>query len=86
MDEFQLVRDTISEKSDVNSNKVNQEIYNLEFGKYVSDKVLVKYIMGVDYEHYAIGVRYDFNNSFSLTADIDQDSKTKVGLEKRFKF
>ena len=86
LDEFQLVRDTISEKSDVNSNKVNQEIYNLEFGKYVSDKVLVKYIMGVDYEHYAIGVRYDFNNSFSLTADIDQDSKTKVGLEKRFKF
>ena len=86
LDEFQLVRDTISEKSDSGTNNTNQEIYNLEFGKYISDKVLVKYIMGVDYEHYAIGFRYDFNNSFSITADIDQDSKTKVGLEKRFKF
>lgn len=42
--------------------------------------------MGVDYEHYAMGVRYDFDNTFSITADIDQDNKSKIGLEKRFKF
>ena len=86
LDEFQLVRDTISEKADDKNNKVDQEIYNLEFGKYISDKVLLKYTMGVDYEHYAMGVRYDFDNTFSITADIDQDNKSKIGLEKRFKF
>ena len=58
----------------------------MEFGKYISDKVLLKYTMGVDYEHYAMGVRYDFDNTFSITADIDQDNKSKIGLEKRFKF
>ena len=86
LDEFQLVRDTISEKADDKNNKVDQEIYNLEFGKYISDKVLLKYTMGVDYEHYAMGVRYDLDNTFSITADIDQDNKSKIGLEKRFKF
>jgi hypothetical protein len=33
-----------------------------------------------------MGVRYDFDNTFSITADIDQDNKSKIGLEKRFKF
>ena len=84
VDEFNVVRDTLSYTE--NGSSQNREVYNLEIGKYVTDKMMLKYTTGIDHNDYYFGVRYDFNNSISLTGDIDQDNKKRFGIEARFKF
>lgn len=84
VDEFNVVRDTLSYTE--NGSNYNREVYNLEIGKYVTDKMMLKYTTGIDHEDYYFGIRYDFSNSISFTSDIDQDSKKRFGIEARFKF
>ena len=84
VDEFNVVRDTLSYTE--NGSNYNREVYNLEIGKYVTDKMMLKYTTGIDHEDYYFGIRYDFSNSISFTSDIDQDNNKRFGIEARFKF
>lgn len=83
VDEFSVVRDTLSS---TDSSSLNREVYNVEIGKYINDKTLLKYTAGVDYQSYKFGVRYDFNNRLSLTSDIDKNHDATIGIEARIKF
>lgn len=84
VDEFNVVRDTLSYTE--NGSNYNREVYNLEIGKYVTDKMMLKYTTGIDHEDYYFGIRYDFSNRISFTSDIDQDNNKRFGIEARFKF
>ena len=42
VDEFRVVRDTLV-LADENSNNFDREVYNIEIGKYVSDKLMLRY-------------------------------------------
>lgn len=86
VDEFKVVRDTLAFSGTESARNMDREVYNIEIGKYVSDKLLLKYTTGLDHDSYKFGVRYDFNSKISLTTDIDQDNKSSIGLEARFKF
>lgn len=85
VDEFNIVRDTLSRQS-VNNTTMDREVYNVEIGKYLNDKTILQYTAGVDHDAYKFGVRYEFDHRFSLTSDIDQDRNTAIGLEARIKF
>lgn len=85
VDEFSIVRDTLAIDNGAGG-KLDKEVYNLEIGKYVTDKLMLKYTTGLDYSAYRIGVRYDFNSNISLTSDWDQEDEMRIGIEARFKF
>jgi len=84
VDELNVVRDTLSSTS--SNSSLDREVYNVEIGKYINDKTMINYTAGVDHDAYKYGIRYDFNNRWSLTSNIDQDNTTVIGFEARIKF
>jgi translocation and assembly module TamB len=62
------------------------EVYNLEFSKYIGDRVEVSYSMSVNRSEYLASIRYDVTRSFSINASIDEKSSPRWGLEYRIRF
>ncbi|MBP2661613.1 MAG: hypothetical protein H6Q69_4645, partial [Firmicutes bacterium] len=92
LDEFRFVRDTTSsivKKSSTNndeSSTINEEVYNLEMSKYLTDKLLVSYVMGVDHSKNEVALRYSLSRHISLTGSIDDEKETWLGAEARYRF
>ena len=84
LDEFTVVRDTSNSKKTADNN--SREVYNVKMGKYIMDKLMVRYIQSFGENNHKFGLEYDFNNRLSFTMDIDQDHDYTTGLEARFKF
>lgn len=63
-----------------------QEVYNLEFSKYLGDRVEVTYSMGLNRSEYLATVRYDMTKEFSFNASIDERNSPRMGLEYRIRF
>ncbi len=61
--------------------------YNVQIGKYISDKVMLRYTAGVGNKISRVGVRYDFDDRLSMALEQDFHKRdTRVGLELRLKF
>ncbi|MDO4204614.1 MAG: translocation/assembly module TamB domain-containing protein [Selenomonadaceae bacterium] len=61
--------------------------YNIQIGKYISSKVMLKYTAGVGNNISRVGVRYDFDDRLSMALEQDINKKdTRVGMELRLKF
>jgi translocation and assembly module TamB len=92
LDEFSFVRDTnstIIKKTNSSKNEnstINQEVYNLVMSKYVTDKLMVSYTVGVDHDKSELAFRYGLNRRISLTGSIDDANQTWLGAEARFRF
>ena len=92
LDEFRIVRDTSSDivKKNYNDREefatVTREVYNLEVGKYVSDKLLFNYTLGLDYKKSEWAFRYDLNRNLSFNGSVDDQHRTWFGLESRYRF
>lgn len=93
LDEFRIVRDTASElvKKNNSTSKeefatATREVYNLEVGKYISDKLLFNYTVGLDYKKNEWAFRYDLNRHFSINGSLDDQHRTWFGLETRYRF
>lgn len=92
LDEFRIVQDTTStiiKKSYSDreeSTTVSQEVYNIEISKYLTDKVMLSYIMGVDHKKSDLSLRYTLSKHTSLTTSIDEKNRTWVGFETRYRF
>jgi hypothetical protein len=63
-----------------------QEVYNLEFSKYLGDRVEVTYSMGLNRSEYLATVRYDVTREFSFNASIDEKNSPRMGIEYRIRF
>lgn len=86
VDEFNIVRDTLSSTEASNSSKTDREVYNVEIGKYLTDKFMIKYIKGIGYDKNKVGIQYDLNDRISLTSSIATNNEYTVGVEARLKF
>lgn len=91
LDDFQVVRDTLWYNSRQNGKEdgegaVGREVYNIEMGKYVTDKLMLNYTMGIDNTQHSFGFRYDINKKISLTGLVDDQNEKRIGIETRFKF
>lgn len=92
LDEFRLVKDTTStsiKKSYSNvetTTTVSQEVYNVEMSKYLTDKLLLTYTMGIDHDKRDLGLSYSLSKRTSLNTSIDEKNRTWFGFETRFKF
>ncbi|MBP2649977.1 MAG: hypothetical protein H6Q74_802 [Firmicutes bacterium] len=89
LDEFRLVRGTLSSDTSVASREAtttDSQQYNLSFGKYVSNKWFLQYWMGVDKTRNGFLIRYDVNKWLSFTGEQDELGNQQIGVETRFKF
>ena len=62
------------------------EVYNLEFSKYIGDRVEVSYSMGLNRSEFLASIRYDVTQKFSINASIDEKHSPRWGLEYRIRF
>ena len=89
VDEFRLVRsslfDTGSSKAR-NSQSDQFQGYNIEVGKYLTDKFLINYSVGLDQHNNSIGFRYDLTNNIGLGGSFGGTAKTLLTIETRFAF
>ena len=65
----------------------NDDEYNVEFGKYINDRVLLRYVQGLgsasDKRRY--GIQYDFSDRFGIS--YDREGKNHIfGVEARIRF
>lgn len=89
LDEFRLVRDTLSgaDNKSGNDSVRDREVYNIEFGKYLTDRFMLNYTMGVGHDDEdGIGFRYDLTRNMSVTGSYDKLNRHRIGVETRFKF
>ena len=91
LDEFRLVRgplelDSNSLRRLSDDENFNREAYNIRFGKYITERLMLSYSMGLDSTEYSAGFRYDIRRNFSLTGSFDSDKKYRIGLETRITF
>ena len=62
------------------------EVYNLEFSKYIGDRVEVSYSMGLNRSEFLASIRYDVTQKFSINASIDEKHSPRWGMEYRIRF
>lgn len=79
VDEFHIVRSQ-------NEKVTDKEMYNLEVGKYVSDKIFLGYTLGIDQTERTFRFRYDITNRISLEGELDDQNNRRYGVEARFYF
>ena len=85
VDEFNIARDTLSQENST-ENLRNREVYNVEIGKYVTDKVMLKYARGIGYDRNKVSLQYDINDHMSFTGSAADNNAYTVGFEARFRF
>ena len=89
LDYFNLSRAVLSANmgSNNNQNNVNnQEIYQLEAGKYVFEKFLLKSTIGIGYNYYQFQLQYDLWQHLYLTGSTDSQQNNSVILNKIWTF
>ena len=93
LDEFRLVRSTLSSELAAKyaaegrtASAADREVYNLEIGKYVTDRFYISYTMGLDHSATSVYFRYDLGKRVSVTGAVDELNRQRLGVEARFKF
>jgi translocation and assembly module TamB len=79
VDEVHVVRGENAEVTD-------KEVYNLEVGKFVSDKLFLGYTLGTDQTDRTFRFRYDITSHLALDGEMDEQANRSFGLEARFSF
>ena len=89
LDEFRIAGEdvTTTDKEAMQPGEVAHGLeYTLEVGKYINDRVMLRYKQGIGNKVREFGVRYDFNDRMSIYWNRDEDAKSVVGIEARIKF
>ncbi|HWR44345.1 translocation/assembly module TamB domain-containing protein [Sporomusa sp.] len=90
VDEFRLVRtslfDTRSKGARDDQSDSQFQGYNIEIGKYLTDKFLISYSMGLDQHNSSIGFRYDLTRSIGIGGSFGGTTKSLFTVETRFSF
>lgn len=95
LDEFRVVRGTLAADGQTDKDATDKaerelytdrEVYNIEISKYVNDRLMFSYTLGVGHNERTIGFRYDLTRRFSITGSVDEQNRRRFGLETRFSF
>jgi len=90
LDEFRFIEGSPTENANragtSSSSNFNKQVYSVEFGKYVTDRLFISYTMGVGHGESNAAFRYDITRRISLTGTVDDQNRKWIGLEARFAF
>lgn len=88
LDQFSVSRGSGSafENHAAETSDNNADEYNVQIGKYISDKVLLKYTQGIGGDHiHRYGVQYEFTDNFAVSVE-RESGDYYFGIEARIKF
>ncbi len=86
LDSFTIARGSGSISTKELSEEHDRDEYNVEMGKFVSDKVMLKYTRGIGASSVnRYGVQYDANDRYSLTLE-NESGNVRFGVEARISF
>ncbi len=85
-DEFRISRDTLTDSARRRYDMDDGEVYNIEIGKYLSDKVMLKYTKGINYDLDRVGLQYYINNNIGLTGEVEDGGQYNIKMEMQWKF
>ena len=75
------------ETKDEEQLKKNENAYNIEVGKYLGDRVLLRYVQGLGSasDKHRYGIQYDFSDTFGISYD-REGKEHLLGVEARIRF
>ena len=80
----EVLRKTYWEKEGALNN--NREVYNLQLGKYLNDRLYLGCSVALGEQAYEATLRYDLSRRISIVAASDDQKRSWLGFEARFKF
>ncbi|WP_196603498.1 translocation/assembly module TamB domain-containing protein [Pectinatus haikarae] len=86
LDEFNIVSDTVYNENEHSGQNNYDEVYNIEVGKYISSKTMLKYTNSINYDDHKFGIQYDINKSMSILNEWDSRDGYRMTLEANIKF
>lgn len=86
LDEFRITQDVEATREQKGRDNPLQEAYNIEVGKYLSDKVMISYTQGINHPLRRYSLRYEFDDRFSAIIGRNENNHTWVGFESRISF
>ena len=85
LDEFMISQDMEERKK--KGDNSDREAYNITIGKYVTDKVMLRYTHGINHDRHRYSVRYDFDDRFSaVVGHSTEHNNNWIGIESRIRF
>lgn len=85
LDELVLSTGTF-EKGEKGADKSTIEAYNVQIGKYVTDKIMLRYTQSLNEDMRRYSIRYDFTDRFSMFVARDEKDSNWFGFEARINF
>ena len=64
----------------------DRQVYNVQIGKYITDRLYLSYTVGLDHQATSAYLRYDLSRRMSVTGAIDEYNRRRLGVEARFTF
>lgn len=86
LDLLRISRNTLSDSDRKRFATEDNEVYNVEIGKYLSDKVMLKYTQGINYDYNNVGLQYYINNNLDFSSSVDNGGAFNVKLEMQWNF
>ncbi len=86
IDEFNIIRDTVYNADNRGQQSNYDDVYDVEIGKYISNKVMLKYTNSINYDDHKYGIQYDLNNNISILNEWDSRNGYKITIEANKKF
>ena len=86
LDEFRISRDSLSDSAKKRFDMDDDEAYSIQIGKYLSDKVMLRYTKGINYDLNRLGLQYYLNNNVGIITEVEDDGVYNVKLEMQWKF
>lgn len=86
LDEFRISRDSLSDSAKKRFDMDDDEAYSIQIGKYLSDKVMLRYTKGINYDLNRLGLQYYLNDNVGIITEVEDDGVYNVKLEMQWKF
>lgn len=86
LDEFRISRDTLSDSAKKRFETDDSEVYNIQIGKYLSDKLMLRYTKGINYDLDRIGLQYYMNDNLGIITEYEGKGVYNLKLEMEWKF
>ena len=85
LDELMISQD-MEERKKKGDNQ-DKEAYNITIGKYITDKIMLRYTHGINHDRHRYSIRYDFDDRFSVVAGHNTEHNNNwIGIESRIRF
>jgi translocation and assembly module TamB len=86
VDDFHIVHNYDTPLGAANNAVATESVYDVEVNKYLTDRISLNYSMGIDYTSQKIGMRYEFNQRFSMGTSFDSRHGFKVDTLAKYQF